>query len=63
MLQNPNLLNRLIKENVVYRISVDSNGIVKAYKAASIYKRIVDCDGGYDATVREKGVKLLDSKC
>jgi ABC-type protease/lipase transport system fused ATPase/permease subunit len=47
---------------VAYRISADSNGIVEAYKAASIYNRIVDCDGGYNAIVREGGVKLLGGK-
>jgi len=63
VLQNPDLLNRSIKENVAYRISVDGNRIVEAYKAASIYNQIVDYDSGYNATVREEGVKLLGSKC
>jgi len=46
----------------VYRISANSNRIVEAYKAASIYNWIVDCDNKYDATVRERGIKLLNSK-
>jgi len=62
MSQNPNLLNRSIKENIAYGISADGNGIIEACKAAFIYKQIVDCDGGYNATIREGGVKLLGSK-
>ena len=47
---------------MAYRISVDGDGIIEAYKAAFIYKRIVDCDSRYDATVGEGGVKLLSSE-
>ena len=47
----------------MYRISTDSDRIVKAYKTASIYNRIIDYDGRYDATIRERGVKISSSKC
>ena len=47
---------------MAYRISADSNGIVEAYKAASIYNWIVDCNGGYNAIIREGGVKILGGK-
>jgi len=46
----------------VYRISADSDRIVKAYKAASIHNRIVDYNNGYDATIREGGVKISGSE-
>jgi len=49
----------LIKENIVYGISANSNRIMEAYKAASIYNQIVDYNNRYNATVREGGVKLL----
>ena len=35
---------------------------MEAYKAASIYNRIVNCDGRYDATIGEGGVKLSGGK-
>ena len=37
MSQNHNLLNRSIKENVMYGINANSNRIIEAHKAASIY--------------------------
>ena len=47
---------------MAYGISTNNNRIVKAYKAASIYNQIVNCDSGYNTTVRKGGNKLLGGK-
>ena len=47
---------------MAYRISANSNRIMEAYKAASIYNQIINYNAKYNATVREGSVKLLSSK-
>ena len=47
---------------MAYRISANSDGIIKACKAAFIYNQIMDYNNRYDATIGEGGVKLLGGK-
>ena len=47
---------------MAYKISVDGDKIMEVYKGAFIYNQIIDCNGGYDATIGEESVKLLGGK-
>jgi len=47
----------------LYGLHANNIKIVESCKAASIHKRIIYCNTGYNTVVREGGIKLLGGKC
>ncbi|OCK88672.1 uncharacterized protein K441DRAFT_469539, partial [Cenococcum geophilum 1.58] len=56
------VLNKLIREIVLYGLYTNNTKIGESYKAASIYKRIIYYNTRYNIVVREGGIKLSGRK-
>jgi len=47
----------------LYRLRINNIKIIKGYKAASIYKRIIYYNVRYNTVVKEGGIKFLGGEC
>ena len=62
MPQNFEVLNKSIREIVLYGLYANDVEIVEGCKATSIYKWIIHYNVRYNTVVGERGIKLLGSK-